>query len=653
MEAAYAGGRLNLPEWTDAQWEEQTAVCEYLYSLRDNAFVHQRMLEKLAAEARKRHITGFKMTYKSYIQAQKGASSTAQAQNVTTFEQQPMELDCDKYFADDMGIVVETPYGEQTVCTHPIMPVKRMVNLDTGLVLVELAFRRGMRGGWRRLIADKQTLSSAQKIVALSDQGVSVNSENARALVAYLATVEDKNYDKIPESQSVGHLGWVKGGGFSPYMDGLDFDGDIGYKHAFEAIHPKGDWEVWKAEAQKLRHGSSLAARIMLAATFASLLVAPMDALPFVLHIWGGTSAGKTVGLMFCASVYGSPLMGDYVRSFNATAVANELLAAFYGSLPVLVDEIQIIKERKDFDNIIYTFTEGTGKSRGAKAGGVQQQRSWRNCMISTGEQPILSAYSGGGAVNRVIEVDVKDEKLFSDPRGTLALIRQNYGHAGKKMVEALRRPGTLDMAKEYMAAQLKALLDGGATDKQALSAALILTADFLADTFLFDAEGCILQPIDIKDYLTDQAATDLNKRAYGWLCDMVGSNPARFAPKEDGTYAGECWGKVSADGKSAYIIKSIFDRNMRDAGFSPESFLSWARRTGKVRVSVRKSTITTRIPGVQGVVRCILLLMDFSEEYQEIDDENVESVFNVPPEPPHNTQRNTEQTCMQISASP
>lgn len=632
MEAAAAGNRMMLPAWTDDQWQDPQTLCEYIWGLRDNAFLQQIMLEKVAAEARKRHMTGFKGTYKAYERTQKGLSNDAATRNVTSFEGQPMELDCGKYTADDYAITIDGPYGEQTVCTHPILPVKRMVNLDTGMVMIELAFRRGMKGAWRRLIAEKQTLSTAQKIVALSDQGVSVTSENARALVSYLSTVEDLNYDKIPEGKSVGHLGWVKGGGFAPYVPGLSFDGDAGYKHAFEAIHEKGSWEKWKEAAQALRHGSSMAARLMLAAGFASLLVAPMDALPFVLHVWGGTSAGKTVGLMFCASIYGSPLMSDYVRSFNATAVANELLAAFYGALPVLVDEIQIIKERKDFDNIIYTFTEGAGKSRGAKAGGVQQQRSWRNCMISTGEQPILSYQSGGGAVNRVIEIDVKDEKLFPDPRGVLALIRENYGHAGKRFVDALNRPGALDMAKTYMDTMLKALLEGGATDKQALSAALILTADMLADTFLFDGEGWLLTAKDIAPFLADRAATDQNKRAYAWVCDFVATHPNQFEPQADGTYKGECWGKIDVSG-AALIIHSVLKKAMEQEGYSFESFKSWGRREGVITPGWGgKNVSKARLPVPAGVANCMRILLNKNEDEGEFADEDTENPFCAPP---------------------
>ena len=101
------------------------------------------------------------------------------------------------------------------------------------------------------------------------------------------------------------------------------------------------------------------------------------------------------------------------------------------------------------------------------------------------------------------------------------------------------------------------------------------------ADLLLFD-DGNSLKAVDILPYLTTQREADTNRRAYDWLCDWIASNPNRFTPDNLGQYAGECWGKVEEDGGKAYIIKSVFDRVMTDAGFSPASFLSWAKKAGR-----------------------------------------------------------------------
>ena len=91
------------------------------------------------------------------------------------------------------------------------------------------------------------------------------------------------------------------------------------------------------------------------------------------------------------------------------------------------VDELQIQSSAgvKDFDKIIYQLTEGVGRTRGAKTGGLQKINSWRNCIITNGEQPISNANSGGGAVNRIIEFECS-EKVYSDLVWICSVINEN-----------------------------------------------------------------------------------------------------------------------------------------------------------------------------------------------------------------------------------
>ena len=191
----------------------------------------------------------------------------------------------------------------------------------------------------------------------------------------------------------MGRLGWIDGYGFSPYVEDLVFDGDLSYKHFFESVRTHGNFGKWLDLVSGIRHGGVIA-RLVLAASFASVLVKPCGALPFFVHLWGGTEAGKTVALMLAASVWASPKMGDYIHTFNSTSVGQELSAGFVNSLPLILDELQIVGDKKDFDKTIYLLAEGVGRSRGAKSGGLQKVSSWKNCILTNGEQPIRL---GGG----------------------------------------------------------------------------------------------------------------------------------------------------------------------------------------------------------------------------------------------------------------
>ena len=150
-----------------------------------------------------------------------------------------------------------------------------------------------------------------------------------------------------PSGKSVGRLGYIDGEGFSPYVDGLIFDGDVNFRTIFNSISSRGKAADWVSISKECR-AMSITARIMLAASFASVLVQPFGALPFFVHLWGGESGtGKTVALMLAASVWGDPVMGRYIQTFNSTMVGQEKTASFLNSLPMLIDELQLAKDHR------------------------------------------------------------------------------------------------------------------------------------------------------------------------------------------------------------------------------------------------------------------------------------------------------------------
>ena len=543
-------------------------------------------------------VKNFVTKWNAFLQ-EKRKSEGVDIENVTCFDGQPEELYCGEYTCDDSGITYLDYAGREViVCRHPILPVQRLINIDTGEVKLEIAFKRGFR--WQFKVFDKGTLASANKIVELSKYGIAVDSENSREIVKYLNFLESENYDKIPETNSVGRLGWIADYGFSPYVEELKYDGDLSYKHMFDSVQPFGDYEEWLQLAKRIRSTGHIS-KIILAASFASVLVEPLGGLPFFTHVWGGTEAGKTVGLMLAASVWANPALGTYIHTFNSTYVGQEMMAGFCNSLPLCLDELQCIKDRKDFDRLIYMLTEGIGKGRGAKTGGLQRIQTWKNCIMTTGEQPITTGASGGGAVNRIIEIDCKDEKLFADPQTVADTVRRNYGHAGRLFVDKLSED--TDTAKTAYKRFYGLLQQGSSTEKQAMAGAMILTADYLTDLWIFQ-DGNTIKIEDIRQYLTDKSDVDANARALDWLMDFAASNQQRFDPEDD---HGETWG-VIRDGYIC-IIKSVFDREMMNEGFNPSSFVSWAKRHGLLDSEAGRITKKKLIGNMHP--RCICIKQD------------------------------------------
>ena len=216
------------------------------------------------------------------------------------------------------------------------------------------------------------------------------------------------------------------------------------------------------------------------------------------------------------------------------------MMAGFCNSLPLCIDELQVVKDRRSFDNIIFIcWQEGIGKSRGAKAGGLQRMQTWRNCIITTGEMPISNSNSGGGAVNRILEIDCQDEKLFSNPREVAALLQSNYGFAGKRFVEALQEPGVMDDAQAKYAEFSKQLAGGESTEKQIMSAALLLTADLLAEKINFPRRH---YPVRFRHRAIPNQQRGRRPECGSMMAvDFVAITPMRFRGVSDNN--GDAWG--------------------------------------------------------------------------------------------------------------
>ena len=606
-------------DYTQQDFLTSTAPYEAIYKLHKNPFEHGQAMAAMVAYAKTQGFTGFKAMYKNYCESLKLAENTILVDNTTQFSGQPLELDAGDWEADDLGVGRDSGWGHQVACPHPVLPVERLVNIDTGVEKLRLAYRKGKN--WREIIVDKSTLASAQKVTALADRGISVTSETAKAFVQYISDLENLNYDRLPERKSIGRLGYIPGEGFSPYVEGLLFDGDASFRDLFGAVRAQGEWETWLKTAWACR-AMSITARVMLAASFASPLLEVLGALPFFVHLWGVDSGtGKTVALMLAASVWGDPAVGSYIKTFDATVVGHEKTAAFLNHLPLCLDELQLAKSGRgpaQFD--VYKLAQGVGRTRGNKYGGVDQTPTWRNCILTTGESPLTSQSAGAGAVNRVIDIECKaDQAVITDGMGVSSALKNNFGMAGRQFVERLYAiPDALDTVRERYRTFFRELSQKDTTEKQAMAAAAILVADQLATGWFF-RDGLGLTIDDLTDFLASKAAVSAGERGYQYLCDWVAQNAARFqgGPLASEGRSLEVFGVLEAD--EVFIIRSVFQRTVSDAGFSPAALLSWLKQNELIRTRGRNRTLSKRINGVRTECVCLRLPREELDEEPEL----------------------------------
>jgi uncharacterized protein (DUF927 family) len=561
---------LSVKQYTKADFNSEEPY-KVLFALRNNRFKYNQVFTILKENASSVGFKDFGRMLKSYAEEQAGRGVIID--NVTQFDGQLLELKTGEWLADDCAVTRRNERnGEDIACVHPIMPVECLSNIDTGIEKLRIAFKKGRY--WRNEIYERRTIASANNILELANNGVAVTSETSKYLVRYLHDIENLNIDVIPQHKSVGRLGWTNNDGFSPYVDDLIFDGANNFKNIYDCVKAEGSFDEWLKLAKKVRETDS-PAKVLMAASFASVLLKVLGKLNFMVHLWGGTESGKTVSLMLAASIWANPAEDGYIQTFNGTQVAIELLEGFTNSMPLILDEFQLVKDKKMFEGIVYMICEGIGRLRGKKTGGLQDTPTWKNCTLTSGESPITNASSGGGAVNRIIEIECRS-KLFDDAPAVADVVRKNYGHAGKIFVMLLSNEGAKEEAvrlyKEFYNA-----LGTDSTEKQTMAAAVLLTADALATKWIF-SDNNALKIEDIDKYLHSKESVDVNLRAYEYLKDTIASNHYKFII--NGTVPNyECWGSLS--GGKTNLLKTVFEKICTDGGYDSKALASWMKQRG------------------------------------------------------------------------
>ena len=584
-------------------------IFDYLLEI-PNSSDKTRIVEKLRNKARELKVLRafnsiFKQKNQEYIQNLKSRGG-----NIVKFTDCPIEnLKCGQWNADDTGVYKidynpTMPSIKIKACPHPILPVEIINNIDTNIEKVKLAFYKRKR--WQYAIVEKKIIASNTAIIQLANRGIEVNSENAKNLVSYLADIIELNDLEITDG--ITHLGWINKD-FIPYTSKYKYDGDVAYKNIFESVSKKGNYEKWKMEIKKLR-ADSRTLRFLMASSFASPLVKIFQINPFVVHVWGKSSNGKTVAEMICASIWGNPAKGKLLSSLDSTKVASERLCNFLRNIPLILDELQITKTKyKNYDTLIYELTEGKGRDRGTVDGGLTETTEWDNIIIVSGEEPITNASSKEGVKNRVIEIE-ENEKIVENGNEVVNVILNNYGFAGKEFIEIIQNKEDLFDEYNNLVERLKKDTN---SPKQINAIATILIADKIVSDLIFKDNSITLE--ESKDYFTKDI--DEADRYIDLIIDIANANINNFYDSNNEfPPSGQVWGKIekTTDGKGAIMyydfiptkLYQILEENninwnsikkkMTDKGYIIKS------SDGKYQVSIRMPNGSQRMIKIKNI---------------------------------------------------
>ena len=592
---------------------------EFISSIPDR-FERKRIKSAIEIKARKHSLVRqFNDLLEAFYTRQAQQFRQENTGNTTNFINQSIQLNCGEWQADDGGVRHSEMQkdGRNILCRYaspiPILPTEILVNVDTNIEKMRIEFKKN--GAWNSIIVERSKVANNGKIVDLADCGIEVNSDNAKLLVKYIADCVALNLDELPRHKAVSHLGWCEDQ-FMPYDPDIKFDGEKENKYLFEAVSQAGDYTEWINYTHELRKNIFL--RLQMAASFASPIIEKIAALPFVLHLWGGTGSGKTVGLMVAMSIWGNPRMGRMTRTMNMTANSMLSTAAFLRNIPFAGDELQTIKNKWDsYDNLIMKVTEGVERGR-MSYDKNNEMRAWYTSFLFTGEEPCTKSGSGGGVINRVIEIECTD-KVVSKGNETVNFVNKHYGHAGINFISAIRNE---DLLKQYTEIFNEILGLNITTDKQASSMALMLLADKLACKYIYTNE----QPLmicEVEKYLTTIKAVDVSERAYEFIVNIIAQNANRFKSAENNN--GEIWGKIDEYDDTVLINKDVLCEKMTASGFEFDAVKrKWAEKEYLVKNSMGRYVHQTKCFSSKGnYIKLQLpeLLDDLETEENPFDD--------------------------------
>lgn len=607
---------LDIPAWSKADFENFIPHKWLVEQWRiGGSVVEADLLVKLATIAKGYGITTFRAAYRGAkkdaeaAQKQQGKAGHTKVVSIgsrTHFTGQPIPdgLFCGQYIADDDGIRVAYDDGnEEIVCHHPIMPVCKIQNIESGNEKTMLWYRAS-DGSERYLLVDSADLGRQAGIIGLRQKGIDVDFTTAAAFARYMRTVcmSPANYSALQVKQGVSRCGYIGDNyaTFVPFADDYEYDGDSEQQSLYASLqHPGGSREKQFALFDWVRRELTPIARIAIAASLGSVLLYPLGPNPFFLHIWADKGAGKTLLLMLAASVWADPSdKSKYIKSLNATVAGCEAMASFLNALPFFLDESMTVADAAKIEDMIYRLCQGGDKLRATKTCSTREARSWRCIFLTSGERPLTNDSSNGGAVVRVVSINGTGQKFFGAAEQAAAVaekIKTHYGWIGRSFIDALLRPDHLTEAKDLYIAYLQEFTHLGYDDKQSCAASVCMTADTLASKYVFaDRDDSLRLTVDdFRGYLQTPLSSDAGYRTAQWLQELVLSNYPHFQSEgfkvSDFT---EFWGRIDDDGYTL-ILRSILRREMHKANMTlgVDAFAAWARQHGIIETSKRDNS--------------------------------------------------------------
>lgn len=577
--------------------------------------VSNRLLQQAGEQGNdvRKAVGEFLVEAKKELPAAKQRKNMPMAVNQTTIQsidadKNPLQLTepelaravCLNYTMDEDGIYeVVAGGGKKRFCHTPMAITMEYDSVEGNGVYYNVVYRKTTNGQTEicSKIYPAETLSSTNKILTLARDGILVNTNNARSVVDYLTEcIAYGLKNGMPTGESTDRFGWMEDGKFSPYDDGVMFDGEDRHRQLLDSARSvKGDPDEYMAHMREVRKMGRLEINAAMAGAMASVMMGRyMESIPTIIHITGDTDSGKTMAIREALSQIGNPMDGFLLGDYRGTKAGIEARAGCLYNLPLALDDISKMSQemRKGLESLVYDLCAGQGRTLGNKDGGNRAIKQWHCVVLSTGEDKISSYCNQGGGLNRVLEITAGDGLAFEHPEREIRFLKKNHGHVIRRFIDELRRLGedAVEDAYERNKELIKQRLTDNVLAKQLQPLAVLLTADETLTDCIYKDGIYLRDRLDelIRMLKTEEQVSD-GARAYETLKDVIAANPRKWYmdDPESEDAQGEQWGWKPTD-ECVCITGTALRQMLGKEGYNSRKFLDWAIKKGLTEADKR-----------------------------------------------------------------
>ena len=254
---------------------------------------------------------------------------------------------------------------------------------------VWLEFNGG--GGSNGLVATPKMLSGrGDKLVdTLRERGLLIPQDCRELFVSFVSRLQPGAV-----RLAVDRMGWHGAAYVLPNQTIGGVQGDLVLASEIRTkIKQRGSLESWRSGVAAYCPGN-LFMVCGVASGFAGAILHHCDGVGGAIHLWGGSSSGKSTAGIACCSVLGHGT--GYKRSWWQTDCGLEGLAELHTDGTLYLDELTMM-EPKALKQALYAFANGQGKGRMRDNTQLRETKEWCGFLLSSGEDTVEAHLASGG----------------------------------------------------------------------------------------------------------------------------------------------------------------------------------------------------------------------------------------------------------------